>query len=94
MIEEALFEFNSLPRGGVALSSMLAPAGAPLQAELFGDAASPVGLPLVQQGNLAALEDEEADDPPQRHGTQWSRVALGVVVLLAVAAALAWFAGS
>ena len=83
LIEEALFEFNSLPKTSGA--EMLAPAGAPLNAELF---VSPAELPDVQPGNLAALEDdEERDAPTQRRRT----LVLGIVVLLVLAAALlAW----
>ncbi len=94
LIEDALFEFTSLrnDRYGdtAALSGMLVAAGAPLNEELFVDSASPAGMPTVEQGNLAALEDDGVRNiPSQRH-----RVPLGVVVLLALAAAaLVWFIG-
>jgi serine/threonine-protein kinase len=86
LIEEALLEFNSLRADrqgdGTALSSMLPAAEAP---ELFVDSANPPGLPTVQQGNLAALED---DDVP----TQRRRVVLWIIVGVVLAAALlAWF---
>jgi len=93
LIEEALFEFISL-RGDrqhgdgteQPLSGMLA--AAPLDVEQLVDAADPVGLPAVQQGNLAALEDDGEHDAPRRR-----RLALAIVVLLAfVATAVAWFA--
>ncbi|NVB85653.1 MAG: serine/threonine protein kinase, partial [Kofleriaceae bacterium] len=91
LIEEALLEFTSL-RGdrhgdATALSGMLAAAGAPLNAELFVDSANPAGLPTVQQGNLAALEESDVHEVPM----QRRRVALAIVVLaLLAAASLAW----
>jgi serine/threonine protein kinase len=89
LIEEALFEFTSLrgDRHGepTALSGMLVAAGAPLDAELFVDSASPAGLPTVQQGNLAALEDDEVRVVPTQR-----RVALAIVGFLVLAALLAW----
>jgi serine/threonine-protein kinase len=91
LIEEALFEFNSLQRNGTAPSDMPAPANAPLNAELFARSASTAGVSTVDQGNLAALEDDDAHDAPtqQRHG-----VALGIVILLALAvASLVWLTG-
>jgi serine/threonine-protein kinase len=94
LIEEALFEFTSL-RGdrlgdGAALSSMIAAAEAPLDAELFVHSADPTGLPTIQHGNLAALEDDDVQDVPTRR----RRVALAIVVLLVLsAAALALFTG-
>lgn len=94
LIEEALLEFTSLRADrhgdGTALSGMLPAAGAPLNAELFVDSASPNGLPTVQQGNLAALEESDVHEVP----TQRRRVVLAIVVLLVLAAAsLAWFTG-
>jgi serine/threonine-protein kinase len=70
LIEEALLEFKPL-RGE--------PTAAPLDAELFAGTADPAGLPAVEQGNLAALEDD--DEVPTRRP-----VALGIVVLLVLAA--------
>ncbi len=94
LIEDALFEFTSL-RGDrhddeTAISGMPAAADALPHAELFVDAAIPAGLPTVQAGNVAALEDDDPRDVPvQRH-----RLALGIAVLLVLAAAsLAWFTG-
>jgi serine/threonine-protein kinase len=92
LIEEALFEFTSLrdDRQGdpVAPSGMLLAASAPLNEELFVDSASPAGMPTVEHGNLAALEGDDVQDVP----SQRRRVALGIVVLLVLAAAaLVWF---
>jgi serine/threonine protein kinase len=88
LIEEALFEFNSLQGNATPPSDMLAPAGAPLNAEQFVNTASPSDLPTIHQGNLAALEDDDARDPPTQRSR---RVALGIVVLFVLAAALlAW----
>jgi len=90
LIEEALLEFTSLrgdrPGDGAALAGMLPAGDAPLDVERLLDSARPAGLPAVQHGNLAALEDDERDKP-----TRW-RVLLAIVVLLALAAALVWFA--
>ena len=94
LIEEALLEFNSLQNNGAPPSDMLVPAGAPLNAELFVSSASPAGLPTVHQGNLAALEDDDAHDAPTQRTQRRRSVALGIVVLLALAAAsLAWLTG-
>lgn len=94
LIEEALFEFTSLrgDREGdpVAPSGMLIAASAPLNEELFVHHASPEGMPAVEQGNLAAVEADDVQDVP----SQRPIVALGLVVLLVLAAAaLAWFSG-
>jgi eukaryotic-like serine/threonine-protein kinase len=84
LIEEALLEFTSLRADGAPATD-----AGPLAAELFVDAAHPPGLPTVQQGNLAALEDDDAPGAP----TQRRRVALAIAVLLVlVAATLAWLA--
>jgi serine/threonine-protein kinase len=82
LIEEALLEFNSLHRGGTTPPEMLAPAGAPLDAELF---ASSVGVPAVDD-NLAELEGEDARDAPAQR--RWPSVMLAIVVVLAIATAL------
>lgn len=93
LIEEALFEFNSIQNTSAAPADGLAPAGAPLDADLFGSPVSPAALPAGQEENLAALDDDdERDSPTQR--TQRRRLALGIVILLALAAAsVAWFTG-
>jgi eukaryotic-like serine/threonine-protein kinase len=94
LIEEALLEFTSL-RGdrhgdGTELSGMLAAAGAPLNAELFVSSASAAGMPTVQQESLPAVGDDDVLDV----ATQHRRLALGIVVLLVLAAAgVAWLTG-
>jgi serine/threonine-protein kinase len=93
LIEEALFEFTSLrdDRDGdpAPLSGMLVAAAAPLNEELFVNSGSPAGMPSVEQGNLAALEDDDVQNVP----SQRRRVAIRIVVLflLLAAASLAWF---
>jgi serine/threonine protein kinase len=79
LIDEALLEFNSLQGNGTAASDMQISPGGALNAELFVDSASPAGLPTVDAGNLAALEDDaERNTPPPRRR---------------VAALLAWLTG-
>jgi eukaryotic-like serine/threonine-protein kinase len=91
LIEEALLEFTSL-RGdrhgdGTALSGLLPAADAPLDAELFLGSAS---VPTVEHATDFALEDDDGQDVP----AQRRHVALAIIVLVVlVAAALAWFAG-
>ncbi|HTL33166.1 MAG TPA: serine/threonine-protein kinase [Kofleriaceae bacterium] len=93
LIEEALFEFTSLrdDRDGdpAPLSGMLVAAAAPLNEELFVNSGSPAGMPTIEQGNLAALEDDDVQNVP----SQRRRVAIRIVVLflLLAAASLAWF---
>ena len=87
LIEEALFEFTSLRGDESAAFAMLMAPSAPFSADGFVDSASPAGLPVVQQGNLAALEDDRVQAVPAQH----RRLALAIAVLLALAAALVWF---
>jgi serine/threonine-protein kinase len=93
LIEEALFEFNSLHSGEPVLSDAPAAPGGPLDVALLVNTMSPAGVPNVEEGNLAALEDDETRDAPQ--GTRQRRgPAIAIVVLLALAAAsLAWLTG-
>jgi serine/threonine-protein kinase len=87
LIDEALFEFTSLREDrhdAAALSGMLIAARS--DDAVFVDSASPAGMPEVEAGNLAALEEEA----PAVH--RYRRVVLALVVLLTMAAALAWFA--
>jgi eukaryotic-like serine/threonine-protein kinase len=142
LIEEALLQFTSLQGDGAASADQVGAAGAPLNAELFVDPVRPVrpaGPPAVssrpadgpEQGNLAALEDEDEDDAdaamrsgdggvrrPEsrapgdhaparrapsdpasgsdlaRRTRRRHRVALGIAVVLVLAAAsLAWLTG-
>jgi eukaryotic-like serine/threonine-protein kinase len=92
LIEDALFEFTSLrgDRHGETgpLSGMLVAAGAPLNEELFVDSASPAGMPSVEQGNLAALEDDDVHQRPKQH----RRIAFAIVIMLilAMSAAVVW----
>jgi serine/threonine-protein kinase len=90
LIEEALLQFTSLRddrHGDETALSVLAAAGAPLDVELIVDSVSPAGVPTVQQGNLAALEDDDVQAAPTRRRRLW------LVVLLVLAASLALFAG-
>jgi eukaryotic-like serine/threonine-protein kinase len=95
LIEEALFEFTSL-RGdrhgdASALASTLVAADAPLSDDLFVDSVPPAGMPTVEQGNLAALEE---DDMRAAIPSQSRRAALAIGVLLVIAASLLfWFIG-
>ncbi len=91
LIEEALFEFNSLQVSEPAPSDMPASPGGPLNVAQLLDTASPAGVPIVQQGNLAALEDDDTRDASTQRTRQRRGVAIGIVILLALAAAvLAW----
>jgi serine/threonine protein kinase len=88
LIDEALFEFTSLREDRhdvAALSGMLIAARS--DGELFVDSASPAGMPAVEPGNLAALEEEVPAARPHR------RVVVGAIVLLVLVAAIfVWFA--
>lgn len=90
LIEEALFEFKSLQGNGPATADLPPAPDATFNTELFVDSATPAGLPTVDAGNLAALEDDAARTPP-RPQRRW---VLGIVVLVVLAAAvLAWIMG-
>jgi hypothetical protein len=73
LIEEALLEFTSLPGDRTPSSDLLGTAGAPLNADLFVDPAGPLAAPGrpgegPEQGNLAALEDEDDAAMPSGAG--------------------------
>ena len=102
LIEEALLQFTSLPGDGTPSADLVGAAGAPLNADLFVDPVRPVppdGLVRTaapgrpgdgpEPADLAALEDE-SENRSRRKGPV---IALGIVVLLAIAASLAWLTG-
>jgi len=94
LIEEALFEFTSLRDDRHAetasVSGMLFVPSAPLNAELFAASATAGDPPAVQDVSVPALEDDTLDLPAPRRG-----LALGIVVLLVIAAAgLTWLAAT
>jgi serine/threonine-protein kinase len=82
LIEEALLQFTSLQGDGAASADLVGAPGAPLNADLFVDPLRPVGpagQPAApsrpadgpEQGNLAALEDEDDAATRSDDGGAW-----------------------
>jgi len=82
LIDDALFEFTSLRDDGQLSGMLLAPS-----APLVVASAGPAGVPHVEDGNLAALEEDQVHGVPGRH---W--VLLAIVALILSIATVTWLA--